>query len=114
MQSKLLGFRPQPYRWGTLFLALVFVSALQSMAFAEGGNGPIVNINTATAEELQALPGVGEARAHAIVEMRESRGGFASIDDLLAVKGIGRTGLERLRPHARTSGPTRVDETGAP
>ena len=67
-----------------------------------------VNVNTATLEELQSLPGVGASRAQAILNEREARGGFRSVDDLLDVKGIGPSGLERLRPHARTSGPTRV------
>ena len=91
-----------------VILLLVLAIASTGIAFAEG-SGPIVNVNTATLEELQALPGVGESRATAILETREARGGFRSVDDLLDVKGIGPSGLERLRPHARTSGPTKVD-----
>lgn len=48
-----------------------------------------VNINTATAEELQALPGIGETRAQAIVAYREEHGPFTYVEDLRAVSGIG-------------------------
>jgi competence ComEA-like helix-hairpin-helix protein len=97
-------------RLGALLLVAAFALFLQGGALAEDNAGPIVNVNTATLEELQALPGVGASRANAILEARQVRGGFASVDDLLAVKGIGPSGLERLRPYARTSGPTRLGE----
>ena len=48
-----------------------------------------VNINTATAAELQTLPGIGEARAEAIVAYREEHGPFAYVEDLRGVSGIG-------------------------
>lgn len=48
-----------------------------------------IDINTATAEELQALPGIGEARAGAIVAYREEHGPFTYVEDLRAVSGIG-------------------------
>lgn len=48
-----------------------------------------VNINTATAEELQLLPGIGQARAAAIVAYREEHGPFVYVEDLLGVSGIG-------------------------
>jgi competence protein ComEA len=65
-----------------------------------------VNVNTASVEELQLLPGIGEARAQALVELRELRGGFKSLDELKQVKGIGDTSLERLRPFVRLQGKT--------
>jgi comEA protein len=57
----------------------------------------IVNINSATETELVALPGIGPSKAHAIVEYRQSQGGFKSIDELQKVKGIGSATLEKLR-----------------
>ncbi|KPN72773.1 helix-hairpin-helix domain-containing protein, partial [Neisseria sp. 74A18] len=48
-----------------------------------------VNINTATEEELKALPGIGPSKAAAIVAYRQHNGQFKSVDDLKNVKGIG-------------------------
>lgn len=64
-----------------------------------GGSGtrePLVNINTATEEELDELPGVGESTARAIVEDRERNGPFALPEDLMRVSGIGEKKFERL------------------
>lgn len=60
------------------------------------GTGPI-SLNTATVAELTALHGVGEATASAIIEFRESHGGFASVDQLLEVTGIGPAKFSRLQ-----------------
>ena len=57
-----------------------------------------VNINTATAEELQTLPRIGPAMAQRIIAWREAHGGFRSVDELDAVPGIGPSMLENLRP----------------
>ena len=59
--------------------------------------GP-VDLNRATAAELDALPGIGPATAQAIVDHRESNGPFASIDDLEQVRGIGPAKLATIRP----------------
>jgi len=56
-----------------------------------------LNINTASQEELQALTGIGPAKAAAIIEYRAANGPFASVDDLAKVKGIGAKTLEKLR-----------------
>lgn len=58
--------------------------------------GP-VHLNTATLEELDALPGVGPVTAQKIVDYREQHGAFASIDELDAIPGIGPARLEQLR-----------------
>lgn len=60
-----------------------------------------VDLNTATAEQLEALPGVGPATATAILAYREQAGGFRSVDDLLEVRGIGDAKMEQLRPLVR-------------
>jgi competence protein ComEA len=58
-----------------------------------------VPINTATAEELDILPGIGPKTAQAIIDDRDSRGKFAAAEDLLRVPGIGPKKLAALRPH---------------
>ena len=59
--------------------------------------GGLVNLNTAGVEELDELPGVGEATAQAIVEDREANGPFTTVEDLMRVSGIGEKKFERLR-----------------
>lgn len=90
-------------------LALLASLCLAAAAFGEAQGRKlqgVVNVNTATVEELQLLPGVGEARARAIVELRKQRGGLESVEDLRSVKGIGEASLERLRPHVSFDGKT--------
>ena len=58
----------------------------------------LLNINTATAEELQTLPNIGEATAQRIMDYRTQHGDFTSVDALQNVKGIGAKTLEKLRP----------------
>jgi competence protein ComEA len=67
-----------------------------SGAAAGDGDGP-VDLNTATAAELEELPGVGPAIAEAILDERERRGRFDTVEDLLDVRGIGDARLEQLR-----------------
>ena len=57
----------------------------------------IININTATVEELTALPGIGEVLAGRIIQERNENGSFHSIDDILRVNGIGETTLNNIR-----------------
>lgn len=63
---------------------------------SDGGAGPTINVNTATAEQLEALPGIGPTLAAAIVQERERNGPFRSIDDLTRVPGIGDGRLSQL------------------
>lgn len=63
---------------------------------ASGGSASPVNINTADVEELDELPGVGEATARAIVEDRETNGPFSTPEDLMRVSGIGEKKFARL------------------
>jgi competence protein ComEA len=56
-----------------------------------------VNINSASAEELETLPGIGEVIAQEILDYRTANGPFASVDDLLDVSGIGEVTLENIR-----------------
>lgn len=61
----------------------------------------VININTATAEELDSLPGVGPSTAAAIVEDRERNGPFASPEDLMRVSGIGEGKFSKLKDQIR-------------
>ena len=56
-----------------------------------------INLNTATAEELQTISGIGAKRAEDIIAYRESHGGFQSVDDLKNVSGIGDKTLDKIR-----------------
>jgi competence protein ComEA len=69
-------------------------------AAAPGAPGALININTADATALEALPGVGEVTAAAIVQHRTENGPFATVDQLEDVSGIGPATLEEIRPHA--------------
>ena len=59
----------------------------------------LVSLNSADALELESIPGIGPAKAAAIIQERDRRGGFAAVEDLLAVQGIGPATLEAIRPY---------------
>lgn len=63
-----------------------------------------ININTATAQELTSIPGIGEITAQRIVEYRMKYGKFYSLNDLLHIKGIGESTLEDIRPYITVGG----------
>lgn len=62
-------------------------------------SGALVNINTATQEELESLPSIGEVRAQAIITYREEHGGFRTTDELMEVSGIGEKIFADISPH---------------
>jgi len=62
----------------------IFVSRLSGTNVAGVSQGPLININTAAAEQLESLPGIGAARTRSILASRTSDGPFATIDDLLS------------------------------
>ena len=87
-------------------LAIVCVACLAPVtaqeraagAKATATAGAPVNLNTATAEQIAALPGIGPKAAQRIVEYRQKNGGFKKIEELMNVKGIGEKSFLKLKP----------------
>lgn len=120
--NRTIGLRPPrtSVRALAAIAALLGMLALQLPAAAardEPQAGPqaapqegVVNVNTATAEELQRLPGVGPSRATAILKLREKMGGFGRAHHLLRVRGIGRKTFRELRPMLTLEGETTLEK----
>src|SRR5260370_6329560 len=72
-----------------------------------------VNINTANSEQLQNVPGIGPATAEKILQMRKSYGAFKSVDDLLAIRGLGPKRLEKMRKYI-VAGKPNIEKSGTP
>lgn len=87
-----------------LILALFMCLVLAGTASA------IVNINTATKEELTSLKGIGDKRAQEIIDYRKKNGDFKSVDDLEKVPGIGPGIMKQIRSQVSTSGKTTVEK----
>jgi competence ComEA-like helix-hairpin-helix protein len=85
--------------WGLFGLMMCFVSLA---AFAQK-DPPVkpIDINTATVEQLQQLPGVGPVTAKSIVDFREKSGPFRRIEDLLAIRGISETRFKAIAPYVK-------------
>jgi|GEM_PF-1025188 len=81
------------------------VEAAQAAAAEPPAVSGVVNINTATAQQLQLLPGIGPSRAQAIVTQRE-RHPYRRPEDLLSIRGIGRATLNRMLPYIVVEGET--------
>jgi len=89
----------------TLILVAFAVTTVVGTADSSQPSG-VVNINTASSQELELLPRVGPALAGRIIEFREANGPFQTVDEILAVKGIGESSFEKLEPFIVTSGAT--------
>jgi competence protein ComEA len=73
--------------------------AASAVPSAGAPGGPLVNLNTASQGELEALPEIGPVTAQAILAWRTEHGGFTSVDELLEVDGIGDATLGQLAPY---------------
>jgi competence protein ComEA len=90
-----------------LLLAFALWFAISGVALA------VVNINTATKEELTTLKGVGEKRAQEIINYRTKNGPFKTVDDLDKVPGIGPGIMKQIRSEVTTTGKTNIEKAGA-
>ncbi len=86
-----------------VFLAIIILAWAAWTAWAATPKkqppGKPLDLNTATVEQLQQLPGIGPTTAKAIVRFREKSGPFRRVEDLLAIRGITKRKLEKLRPY---------------
>jgi competence protein ComEA len=73
----------------------------------------LVDLNTAGASELEQLPGIGPARAQAIMAFRAAHGGFTQVSQLMRIKGIGRAMLRKLRPFVTIAAKPAGDSSAA-
>ena len=87
-----------------LFLALIMCVALAGTAAA------VVNINTASKEELTTIKGIGDKRAQEIIDYRKKNGDFKSVDELERVPGIGPGTMKQIRSQVTVSGKTATDK----
>lgn len=98
-----LTLRPAPAATASAFRASSPTSASRSTGRGSASPAGPVDVNRASAAELEALPGVGPALAERIVAHRARNGPFRSPDDLAAVSGIGPSTVSRLRPLVRVT-----------
>ena len=96
---------------GSLLVLLVALAAPVSAqekapakAKAAAPSAPI-NLNTATVQQLEALPGVGSRTAQLIVEHRQKNGGFKKVEELMNIKGIGEKSFLKLKPMVTVTPP---------
>jgi len=103
-----------------LFLLFLLAGLFFSSAALAGKKKPPakpININTANSEELQQVPGIGPATAQKILQMRKSYGPFKSLDDLLAIRGLGQKRLDKMRKYltvGKASPPKAAEPTTQP
>jgi competence protein ComEA len=85
-------------------------SAQESGKAAAPSSTQMVNLNSATVPQLEALPGIGRSPAEKIVEYRQKSGGFKKVEDLMNVQGIGEKSFLKLKPLV-TVGTARTDRS---
>ncbi len=73
-----------------------------------------ININTANSADLQQVPGIGPSTAQKILDTRKSYGAFKTVDDLLAIKGIGPKKLEKMRKYLSVGKPPSRKQSNTP
>ena len=92
----------------TLLLGVYGAAAQGTAVRAAAGQAAapaVLNLNTATVAQLEALPGIGKATAERIVEYRQKSGGFKKIEELMNVRGVGEKSFLKLKPLITVSAP---------
>lgn len=88
-------------------LAVLFaltLSAGSALAAAKPAPSGKINLNSASAEQLTAVPGIGDKLAARIVEYRQKNGSFKNVQELMNVKGVGEKSFGKLEPFLSTGG----------
>jgi len=90
---------PPPLRQRFVAAAFVLFAITSCCAAPKRPPAKPLDLNAATVAELQQLPGVGPGTAQEIVRFRQKSGPFQRVEDLLAIHGISKVKLEKLRPY---------------
>ena len=99
--------RPRRNIVASSILTLAFSLSSVALPIWAAKNPPAkpIDLNTATIQQLEELPGVGAVTAQRILDMRQKSGPFHRVEDLLAVRGIGEKRLARIRPYITVVAP---------
>jgi competence protein ComEA len=81
-----------------LFIAPAASAQSTTAPAAAAASKPVINLNAATLDQLETLPGIGRKTAERILEYRTKSGGFKRIEDLMNVKGIGEKSFLKIKP----------------
>src|SRR5208283_3708508 len=98
----------------SLLLCFLILSGAATVLAKKKPPAHPINLNSASAAELQQVPGIGPSTADKILEMRKSYGAFKSVDDLLAIKGIGPKRLDKMRKYLTVGKPPAKKTSNGP